>query len=243
MEHPFTLSVGYAELSAADARRTPALLLSKADLALYEVKLRGKRGCLAYSEDLQLRVRTHLGFALQDISQHLPGAFLIYKADRVNDELLFANQEMVRFAGCTDLEDLLAFTDHSFRNLIHPDEREAVERSIWAQQDAQQDGTNDYVSFRLVKKDGTYLPPWGWLSYVVPHRKIVPRQQSLPLGGRWAGEAGSDEGHLPNGIGRAPTQPRPTQYHRSNPFAKQNSMRAAASLPFYVSARRSACAT
>ena len=156
MEHPFTLSVGYAELSAADARRTPALLLSKADLALYEVKLRGKRGCLAYSEDLQLRVRTHLGFALQDISQHLPGAFLIYKADRVNDELLFANQEMVRFAGCTDLEDLLAFTDHSFRNLIHPDEREAVERSIWAQQDAQQDGTNDYVSFRLVKKDGTY---------------------------------------------------------------------------------------
>ena len=63
---------------------------------------------------------------------------------------------MVRFAGCTDLEDLLAFTDHSFRNLIHPDEREAVERSIWAQQDAQQDGTNDYVSFRLVKKDGTY---------------------------------------------------------------------------------------
>ena len=156
VEHPFTISVGYAELSAADARRTPALLLSKADLALYEVKLRGKRGCLAYSEDLQLRVRTHLGFALQDISQHLPGAFLIYKADRVNDELLFANQEMVRFAGCTDLEDLLAFTDHSFRNLIHPDEREAVERSIWAQQDAQQDGTNDYVSFRLVKKDGTY---------------------------------------------------------------------------------------
>ena len=156
VEHPFTLSVGYAELSAADARRTPALLLSKADLALYEVKLRGKRGCLAYSEDLQLRVRTHLGFALQDIPQHLPGAFLIYKADRVNDELLFANQEMVRFAGCTDLEDLLAFTDHSFRNLIHPDEREAVERSIWAQQDAQQDGTNDYVSFRLVKKDGTY---------------------------------------------------------------------------------------
>lgn len=142
--------------SAADAGRTPALLLSKADLALYEVKLRGKRGCLAYSEDLQLRVRTHLGFALQDISQHLPGAFLIYKADRVNDELLFANQEMVRFAGCTDLEDLLAFTDHSFRNLIHPDERKAVEQSIWAQQDAQQDGTNDYVSFRLVKKDGTY---------------------------------------------------------------------------------------
>ena len=31
-----------------------------------------------------------------------------------------------------------------------------MERSIWAQQDAQQDGTNDYVSFRLVKKDGTY---------------------------------------------------------------------------------------
>ena len=42
VEHPFTLSVGYAELSAADARRTPALLLSKADLALYEVKSPGQ---------------------------------------------------------------------------------------------------------------------------------------------------------------------------------------------------------
>ena len=154
VEHPFTISVGYAELSSADAGRTPALLLSEADLALYEVKLRGKRGCLAYHKDLRPHVRTHLGFALHDISQHLPGAFLIYKADRANDELLFANQEMIRFVGCADLEDFLAFTGSRFRNLIHPDEREAVERSIWAQQDAHRDGSNDYVSFRLRTKDG-----------------------------------------------------------------------------------------
>lgn len=154
-EHPFTISVGYAELSADDADRTPALLLSEADQALYEVKLQGKRGCLAYTEALRPHVRTHLGFALHDISQHLPGAFLIYQADPHNDKLLFANQEMVRFAGCTDLEDLLAFTQGRFRNLIHPDERATVEQSIWAQQKTHRDGSNDYVSFRLVRKDGT----------------------------------------------------------------------------------------
>ena len=38
---------------------------------------------------------------------------------------------------------------------------------------------------------------------MVPPCKVVPRQQSLPRGGRWAGrQPGSDEGHLPNGIGR-----------------------------------------
>lgn len=165
-EHAFTISVGYAELSADDADRTPALLLSEADLALYEVKLRGKRSCLAYHKDLRPHDRTHLGFALQDISQHLPGAFLIYKADRTNDELLFANQEMVRFAGCTDLEDFLAFTDRRFRNLIHPDERETVEQSIWAQQNAHWDGSNDYVSFRLRTKGGAFRP-------VLDHGRLV----------------------------------------------------------------------
>lgn len=168
-EQPFTISVGYAGLSADAAKNSPALLLSEADLALYEVKLQGKRGCLAYSKDLQPHTRTHLGFALQDISQHLPGAFLIYRADKANDELLFANREMVHFAGCTDFEDFLAFTGGHFRNLIHPDEREAIEQSIWLQQDSGRYQGNDYLTFRMRTKSGTYRP-------VLDHGRLIPNR-------------------------------------------------------------------
>lgn len=166
-EHPFTISLGYADLSVDAPRTNPALLLSEADLALYEVKLQGKCGCLAYSKDLHPHTRTHLGFALQDISQHLPGAFLIYKADKADDALLFANQEMIRLVGCTDFEDLLAFTGGRFRNLIHPDEREATEQRIWAQQDSGQYHGNDYLTFHMRTKSGAHRP-------VLDHGRLIP---------------------------------------------------------------------
>ena len=130
---------------------------------------RSLTGCMANREDLQAQKRSQLGVALHDISEHLPGAVRIYKADKADDELLFANQEMIRFAGCTDFEDFLAFTGRRFRTLIHPDERAAVEESIWAQLDAHQDGSNDYVSFRLATKDGTYR-------HVLDHGRLIPNR-------------------------------------------------------------------
>ena len=53
-----------------------------ADAALYEIKLHGKNGCMAYKEGLELRARKQLGFAFKDISENLPGAFIIYRADK-----------------------------------------------------------------------------------------------------------------------------------------------------------------
>lgn len=105
-----------------------------------------------------------LGFALRDISENLPGAFIIYKADYTDDEILFANSELIRLAGCENIEEFMTYTQRSFRSLIREDEREGVEQSIW-----QQIGTgqcNDYVHFYLKKKDGTYLK-------VLDHGRIV----------------------------------------------------------------------
>ena len=48
---------------------------------------------MAYREGLRSGVRKQLGFAFKDISEHLPGAFIIYRADKDDDELLYANQE------------------------------------------------------------------------------------------------------------------------------------------------------
>lgn len=161
-EHGFSISLGYAEYPLC--AQSESELMRCADAALYEVKLRGKNGCLAYQEGLQIGIRTRLGFALKDVSENLPGAFLIYKADKNDDEILFANSEMIRLAGCRSMEGLLAYTQRSFHNLILEEEREIVEQSIWQQIDG--GDCNDYVYFHLKKSDGTVV-------HVLDHGRIV----------------------------------------------------------------------
>lgn len=107
-EHQFTISVGYAEYPVHADK--PSKLMRCADTALYEVKLRGKNGCMAYKNGLRMEIRTQLGFALKDVSENLPGAFIIYKADKNDDEILFANREFIRFAGCKNMDELLEYT-------------------------------------------------------------------------------------------------------------------------------------
>ncbi len=160
----FGISLGYAEYPADSPEVSE--LLGNADVALYEVKLQGKNSCLSYSHEFKKQKRSSLGFALRDISRNLPGAFLIYIADREDDRILFANSEMIEFAGCKNLDDFLSYTDSHFRSLIRPDEQEAVEKSIWDQIDAKTSGNNDYVQFHFAKKDGTYHP-------VLDHGRIV----------------------------------------------------------------------
>lgn len=160
----FGISLGYAEYPADSPEASE--LLGNADVALYEVKLQGKNSCLSYSHEFKKQKRSSLGFALRDISRNLPGAFLIYIADREDDRILFANCEMIEFAGCKNLDDFLSYTDSHFRSLIRPDEQEAVEKSIWDQIDAKTNGNNDYVQFHFAKKDGTYHP-------VLDHGRIV----------------------------------------------------------------------
>ena len=161
-EHSFSISLGYAEYPLY--AESESELMRCADEALYEVKLRGKNGCLAYQEGQQIGVRTRLGFALKDISENLPGAFLIYKADKNDDEILYANSEMIRLAGCRTMEELLMYTKRSFHNLILEEEQEVVKQSIWKQID--EGDFNDYVYFHLKKADGSVI-------HVLDHGRIV----------------------------------------------------------------------
>ena len=165
-DYPFYISLGYAEYPTAASNR--AQLMRCADAALYEVKLHGKNGCMAYREGLQSGVRKQLGFALKDISEHLPGAFIIYRADKENDELFYANHEFLHMAGYKDIDDLFKLTKKSFRNLIREDEQQQIEASIWQQIDSGNE--NDYIYFHLRKADGTYLS-------VLDHGRIVENQQ------------------------------------------------------------------
>ena len=153
-KYNYTVSMGYAEypLQAKNASE----LASKSDVALYEAKLRGKHNCFAYNESLRPEMRSKLGFALHEVSENLPGAFLIYKADKNDDTMLYANNEMVRLAGCDTLEDFMNFCGGRFKNLIRADERERVEASIWEQIDSKRDVCNDYVQFHFATKGGAY---------------------------------------------------------------------------------------
>ena len=163
IRHPFTISLGFAEYPAQ--AQTRKRLMQCADTALYEVKLNGKQGYKAYERDPR-EARAQLGFALKDISAHLPGAFLIYKADPQDDQLLFANQEMVHLAGCDDIHEFYTYTNRSFRNLVSKPEQKEIEESIWRQINKGNGHSDDYVSFSLVRKDGT-------LRKVFDHGRIV----------------------------------------------------------------------
>ena len=165
-EQHFYISLGYAEYPTFAANRSQ--LMRCADAALYEIKLHGKNGCMAYREGLHSGVRTQLGCAFKDVSEHLPGAFIIYKADRTEDELFYANHEFLHMTGYKNMDELFQLTEKSFRNLIRKDEQQQIEASIWEQID--NGNENDYIHFHLRKADGSYLS-------VLDHGRIVESQQ------------------------------------------------------------------
>ena len=165
-EYPFYISLGYAEYPTFASTRSQ--LMRCADAALYEIKLHGKNGCMAYREGLQSGIRKQLGFAFKDVSEHLPGAFIIYRADKDDDELFYANHEFLHMSGYKDMDELFRLTNKRFCSLIREDEQKQIESSIWEQIDSGNE--NDYIHFHLRKADGSYLS-------VLDHGRIVESQQ------------------------------------------------------------------
>lgn len=160
--HTFTISLGFAEYPVLADECSK--LMRCADMALYAVKMRGKNGCMAYREGEQVKSRAKLGFAMKDIINNLPGAFIVYRADKENDEILLANSELLRLTGCKNMDELLAYTGKRFCNLIRPDEQESCQKSIWSQINGGH--SNDYIFFHMQKADGKYIS-------VLDHGRIV----------------------------------------------------------------------
>lgn len=161
-ERAFTISLGFAEYPVlADDR---SQLMQCADMALYGVKMHGKNGCMEYYKCDQVKSRAKLGFIMKDIIDNLPGAFIVYRAEKENDEILLANSELLRLTGCKNMDELLAYTGKSFCNLIRSDEQESCQKSIWSQINGGH--SNDYIFFHMRKADGTYIS-------VLDHGRIV----------------------------------------------------------------------
>ena len=89
---------------------------------------------------------------IQQFGEHMPGGFLIYKADE-NEELLYANDAVCRIYGCDGLEDFKALTGFTFRGMVHPDDYEWVSESIGDQLNETRYAL-DHIEYRIVRKDG-----------------------------------------------------------------------------------------
>lgn len=83
----------------------------------------------------------------------MPGGFLIYRAEG-REEIVYANQALLRMFQCDTMEQLREITGNSFRGLVHPEDVEEVERSIQEQIAASQYDL-DYVEYRIIRRDGS----------------------------------------------------------------------------------------
>ena len=95
-----------------------------------------------------------LGLArcMKQFVDRMPGGFFVYHADG-DEEIIYANEAMVRLFNCDTMEEFRKVTGNSFRGIVHPDDLEDVEESI-RQQIAASSYDLDYVEYRIITKDG-----------------------------------------------------------------------------------------
>ena len=96
------------------------------------------------------QIRT--GLEIKNLMDQMPGGFFIYHADD-KEELIYANKALLRIFGCDTMEEFRSLTGNSFRGIVHPEDLEEVEKSIW-EQISQSHHDLDYVEYRIIRKDG-----------------------------------------------------------------------------------------
>ena len=89
---------------------------------------------------------------LEDIMRGIPGGFFIYHADG-DEELIYANNEVLYLYKCETMEQFRGLTGNSFRGMVHPDDLDEVEKSI-EKQIMNSRRNLDYVEYRIVCSDG-----------------------------------------------------------------------------------------
>ena len=89
---------------------------------------------------------------LEDIMKGIPGGFFIYHADG-DEELIYANNEVLYLYKCETMEQFRGLTGNSFRGMVHPDDLDEVEKSI-EKQIMNSRRNLDYVEYRIVCSDG-----------------------------------------------------------------------------------------
>lgn len=150
VRHNFSLSAGYVSFpdQVGDLRNA----YSKADAALYAVKLAGKRGYRRYTPAMETHYRQQCGFTPRDIAESVPGCIVVHRPG--DGEILFANDELVQLLECEDLLEFMKYTGGTFGGIVHPDDRTRVRDELAEQMTIDDVGGKDYVDFRVLTKKG-----------------------------------------------------------------------------------------
>lgn len=130
-------------------------LCIKADFALYGAKIDGKSGWRKFDSSLtELRHRFQFGFNLSDMANGMPGAMIVYKADK-SGKLLFASHMAIDFFGCTDWDDFMKYTRTAVWKLIYTEDLQYIRSEIKRQTHLEKNKNNiHFVNHRIVTKDG-----------------------------------------------------------------------------------------
>lgn len=94
----------------------------------------------------------HAAYQLKKFTDQIPGGFFIYRADEA-EEILYANAAVLRLFCCDTMEEFMELTGNSFKGMVHPEDLDAVEKSI-KEQIATSQYDLDYVEYRIIPKDG-----------------------------------------------------------------------------------------
>lgn len=100
-------------------------------------------------------------YQVKQFIDEMPGGFFIYHADET-EEIIYANEALLRLFGCATLEEFKKLTGNSFRGVVHPEDLEEVEKSI-REQISYSKYDLDYVEYRIIQKDGSirYVDDYG----------------------------------------------------------------------------------
>ena len=93
-----------------------------------------------------------LALCMKRFVDRMPGGFFVYHADG-DEEIIYANEAMLRIFNCDSMTEFRKVTGNSFRGIVHPEDLEEVEKSIW-QQIADSSYDLDYVEYRIIAKNG-----------------------------------------------------------------------------------------
>ncbi len=89
---------------------------------------------------------------IAQFGEHMPGGFLIYKADE-SEEILYANKAVCHIFGCENEEEFRKLTGFTFEGMVHPDDYKTVSSSIKNQINENRFDM-DFVEYRIIRKDG-----------------------------------------------------------------------------------------
>ena len=98
------------------------------------------------------------------ILSRIPGGFFIY-LDNPEERIIQVNETLLTIFECDTVEEFTELTGGTFRGIVHPDDYELVNKSIY-QQIGKNDDKMDFVKYRITTKTGKvkYVHDYGhWI--------------------------------------------------------------------------------